>query len=66
MEAHPDLIVESMFLEEGDDDQVGLDEISLYEVDDDSDMEEDLLLRIFSAQGLFQERKEEEKEEVDE
>mmetsp|Transcript_30609 Transcript_30609/g.47949 ORF Transcript_30609/g.47949 Transcript_30609/m.47949 type:complete len:288 (+) Transcript_30609:135-998(+) len=66
VEAHPDLIVESMFLEEGVDDQVGWDDnISLNEVDYDSDMEEDLLLRIFSAQGLLQERKEEEKE-VDE
>jgi len=70
VEAHPYLILESMLSEdeeEDDDDlyhQFGLlNDISLNDVDEDSDDEEDVLLRILSARGMLQERKGEEKEE---
>lgn len=54
VEAHPDLVVETMLLLEGDDDDD--DDISLSEVSDESDMEEDLVLRILGAKcGLLQE-----------
>ena len=68
VEAHPYLILESMLSEDEEDDddlyQFGLlNDISLNDVDEDSDEEEDVLLRILSARGMLQERKEEEKEE---
>jgi len=68
VEAHPYLILESMLSEDEEDDddlyQFGLlNDISLNDVDEDSDEEEDVLLRILSATRMLQERKEEEKEE---
>ena len=67
VEAHPYLILESMLSEDEEDDdddlyhQFGLlNDISLNDVDEDSDDEEDVLLRITR---MLQERKEEEKEE---
>ena len=54
VEAHPDLVVENMF----DDDDFSWNELS-----DDSDMEEDLLLRILGAKCFLQERTEEENED---
>jgi len=69
VEAHPYLILESMLSEDEEDDgdlyhQFGLlNDISLNDVDEDSDEEEDVLLRILSANLMLQESKEEEKEE---